>query len=139
MAASISLSTRSSFAPGRGLVDHHHVLRHLPATARRSQRRDPEVLAQHRRALMGRRDHRPDDRGAGGDPPSHVPAGPLDAGTSAAGAGNEAAPGALQGRQAAPAAGDDEVLPGARSESAWLVPPARAAAAVLLLALLPAA
>src|SRR4029079_5896425 len=84
-------------------------------------------------------DHLPDVRDPADHPAAHVPPSALYAGTSAAPAGDQEAPGALQGRPPAPESGDDEVLPGAQGQSLELVPPGVVAAAVLPVALLHAA
>src|SRR4029079_14128438 len=84
-------------------------------------------------------DHLPDVRDPADHPAAHVPASALHAGTSAAPAGDQEAPGALQGRPSAPESGDDEVLTGAQGQPLELVPPGAAAAAVLPVALLHAA
>ena len=52
------------------------------------------------------------------DPAADVQAGALDAGAPAPPAGDEEDPGAVQGRQAAPAPGDDGALPGAQGQPA---------------------
>ncbi len=88
---------------------------------------------------LGRLDHHADGLRPSRDPAADLQAGPLDAGPPAASARDEADPGAVQGRPPADEPGDDEALPGAQGQSAWLVPPDPPSAPVLHRALLPAA
>src|SRR5204863_5210812 len=69
---------------------------------------------------------------AAGDPAVDLQAGALNAGAPEAPAGDEEAPGALQGGQEAAAGRDDEAVPEARDQPARLVPSARPPAPLLL-------
>ena len=68
-----------------------------------------------------------------------VPAAEVDAGDAAAGSADQRAEREVQGRQTAPAAGADEILPREQNQSFGILPAAAAAAAGLHLAVLHAA
>ncbi len=118
--------------------DHVCLSEHLPAADRRL-RGGPPVLPQPRRALVGPVDRGADDPDAGDPAPADRQAVPLDAEAAAHAAADEGHPGEVQGRQAAPAAGDHEVLQGERDQPARLLPAAGRADPGLHLALLHAA
>src|SRR4051794_20720405 len=86
--------------------------RQHPAAAHRRAAPDPAVLPRHRGDRVGPRDHPPDvddpHRSASADAEA-VEVAALAAGAPTA---DQGAPGQIQGRQAAPESGDDEVLPG---------------------------
>ena len=88
---------------------------------------------------MGHVDRLPDAAGAGDPAPGDVQVVEVDDPPAAAGAADEGDPDEVQGRPAAPAAGDDEVLPGELGQPVRLLPPDGRAAAGVPVALLHAA
>ena len=88
---------------------------------------------------MGAVDHRADDRRAPRPPSADAAPVQVHAGAAEAPARDQEAAGQVQGRQAAPESGDDEVLPGEQGQSPGLLPSADRADAGLHLALLHAA
>ena len=95
---------------------------------------DPDVLARPDRQLrgvVGLVDHPADLHDPDPDPAAHVQGREVDAAAAVAPARDQVDPGALQGRQAAPAAGDHGLLPAREGQSAGFVPTAGAADPVL--------
>src|SRR4051812_39834499 len=88
---------------------------------------------------MGHVDRLPDPAGAGDPAAGHLQVVEVDDPAAAAGAADEGDPDEVQGRPAAPAAGDDEVLPGELGQPVRLLPPDGRAAAGVPVALLHAA
>ncbi|CAA9520602.1 MAG: Inner membrane protein translocase component YidC, long form, partial [uncultured Solirubrobacteraceae bacterium] len=112
--------------------------REHPPAAHRHLRARPRVLPRRRRSELGHGDRPADDHDSRAPPAADAQAGQVDAGPPADRAADEGGAGEVQGGQAAPAAGDDEALPGAQGEPVRLVPAASRAAAGLHRALLPA-
>ena len=95
---------------------------------------DPDVLARpdrQLRRLVGLVDHPAHLHDSDRDPAAHVQGREVDAAAAVAATRDQVDPGALQGRQAAPAAGDHGLLPAREGEPAGFVPPAGAPDPVL--------